>query len=959
VASKQEQAVSVCSRTMFSMRMLRFRLFSLTLSILLAAPLAHAEAVSGAKGDWPLWRGTPQHTGYQALPGSIGSPSVAWRQYIGGRVVNAGLLFSRESSGDILYAAPSGNLSSFFADGRTRWTRRYVQQAAIIGVYDLENDGRRELVVAQTPSSRTSIDVFDAATGDLIWSSPAHEGSIGTVKVADIDGDHVQEIVWAPANATFIAAYRVRRIGPTGQVWKTTIADYISDPYTPSSLAIGDITGDNVPDVVIAGGRARIALMVFDGHNGALQGRTDVDLPSGRLQESGGFGQSVVLADIDGDGTKDLVLIGSYGQNSSYMFQGVITATWANWDTPRVLETYPYGMTFADGSVADFDGDGRVDILVSRFNEGRRAHVLTLLDARTLSVKGEIDGYQLVSVVDAGKPSPMILGFLGATVEIQSGPRDLGAVRFENGAFHPLDWTWPNVVIPRSGGVVSPRPDIDNPGLHAVAVDVNGDGVSELILEQVLVSDPTGQTGTRTLKVIEPATGRMLRSFEVPYVAGEIAAAEVGSGANTRFAVAYNTGEIFLGDERFNLARIQVGGFFRAQTNEGHATELPVVADLNGDGTNEIYLATSSSALARIDVKNGVPSTTEILRVAGSPRLLAIATPEERSLVVGGSHPVYQLRKIDWTGRNLWSVLRPAEMPSQVDLNVGRFGPYGTLGVITAGGTTFPLPMYQYDLGSARLLWRGNEGPSWDGTFAVADFDGDGVDDIASNFNTAKGRIVSGLDGGTIAEPSGSPKFRDLVYVDYNGSPVIFDANGDGFPEILDAEDNAHMMMLRVSMARRQSSILWSREQVVLDDERWSMPGIAPVPNSAPMIGVGTIRGVLLGIDSSGGGVRWETTLTDPGWTFGTNAISSVVAVDIDGVNGPEFIAGTESGRLFAVRATTGTILWSLDLGEAIGDPVVADVDGDGSSEILVPCADGYLYAIEGGTPTRSRAVQH
>jgi outer membrane protein assembly factor BamB len=145
----------------------------------------------------------------------------------------------------------------------------------------------------------------------------------------------------------------------------------------------------------------------------------------------------------------------------------------------------------------------------------------------------------------------------------------------------------------------------------------------------------------------------------------------------------------------------------------------------------------------------------------------------------------------------------------------------------------------------------------------------------------------------------------------------------------------------------------------VLDDERYSMPAIAPIAGAAPMIGVGTLRGVLLGIDSSGGGVRWETPLIDPGWNFGTNAISSVVAVDIDRANGPEFIVGTESGRLFAVQASNGSILWSLDLGEALGDPVVADIDGDGSSEILVPCADGYLYAIDGGGPTRSRAVQH
>ena len=930
----------------------------LLLSLLTVAPLARAESVAGAKGDWPLWRGTPQHTGYQSLPGNITSPAVAWRQYIGGRVSNGGLFFSREAAGDILYAAPSGGLNSFYADGRTRWTRRYVQSSTILGVFDLEGDGRLSLIVAQTPFSRSSIDVFDAATGELIWSSPMHDGSIGSIKVADIDGDHVQEIVWAPANATFISAYRVRRFGPKGLVWSTTIADYISDPYTPSSLAIGDVTGDGLPDVVTAGGRGRISLMVFDGRGGALQGRTDATLPTGRTPESGGFHQQLALADIDGDGVRDLVMIGAWPQNSSFMFQGVITATWAKWNTPRVVDSYPYGMTFVDGSVGDFDHDGRADIVVSHFDEGRHSHTLMMLDARTLNVKAEIDGYLLAAIADADTPTPTFLGFTNATVEVPSGARDLGAVRFDRGVFQPLAWTRPHVTLPRSGNLLDPRPDVDNPGDRPVSVDVNGDGVRELVLENLLlVGEEPNQTGERTMQAVELSTGNVLRSFPAPFIASTTGVAQVGSGADTRFADAFNTGDVLIAGAAFEAAHVLVGGYFSAATSDGHATELPVVADLDGDGVNEIYVPKSNAELARIDVRDGATTSTVIMRTNGVPRLLAI--PSDHSLVVGGTNALYQLRKVDSNGTRIWTVPRPPEVSAQVDLNIGHFGPSGALGLVTGGGgSTYPMPVYAFDLASRTRLWRQNEGTYWDGTFAVADFDGDGIDDIVETNNVAKGRILSGLDGGSIVEPSGIPLFHNLNRVDYNGAPIVFDANGDGLPEVLIAEDNAHMLMLRVSVARRQSSILWSREQAVLDDERWSMAAVAPMPNSAPMIGVGTLRGVLVGVDASGGGVRWETALTDPDWHFGTNAVSSVVAADIDGVNGLEFLAGTESGRLFAVQASTGAILWSLDLGEAIGDPIVADVDGDGISDILVPCADGYLYSIS-GLRLRSRAVRH
>lgn len=75
-------------------------------------------------------------------------------------------------------------------------------------------------------------------------------------------------------------------------------------------------------------------------------------------------------------------------------------------------------------------------------------------------------------------------------------------------------------------------------------------------------------------------------------------------------------------------------------------------------------------------------------------------------------------------------------------------------------------------------------------------------------------------------------------------------------------------------------------------------------------------------------------------------ALSSIVAVDIDGDGRIEFVFGGFDGFLYAVEAESGDVLWSLDLGAPVGDPIVADINGDGASEILVPAADGYLYAI-------------
>ncbi|MCU1349678.1 MAG: hypothetical protein JWO56_2708 [Acidobacteria bacterium] len=927
----------------------------LGLALATAVAAAAAEPIAAAHGDWPIWRGNPQHTGYQATPGNISSPSVAWRYHLGGRAVNSGLFLSREAAGDVLYVAPSGTLSSYFADGRPRWTRRYVSQAQIVGAFDLENDGRLALLVAQTPLSRSSLDVFDAATGDLIWSSPVHAGSIGSVKVADLDGDGVKEIVWAPAAASFLTAYRVRRNGDSRMVWTTTINDYISDPYTASSLAVADVTGDKLPDVVIAGGRGRVSMIVFSGRNGALEGRNDVRLPTGRTPESGGYAQSLALRDVDGDGIADMIVIGGYPQNASFMFQGVITATFKNLESPRVIDAYPYGMNYCDGSVSDFDHDGRAEVLVSHFDAARHAHVLMLLDAATLSVKAEIEGFLLSGIVDRDGPSPLILGFEGIDVEVPSGGRTVRAIRFQDGGFHVLSWRKANVGMPQSGQFLDPRAEIDNPGFRPVSVDVNGDGTGEV----VLLERDIGMAGRRSLSAVEIASGNVIRSFNVLRFDAMTGTTQVGSGANTRFVTGFAGGDLFSADAHFDATRIEVGGYYRLEASDGHATEVPVVADLDGDGVNEIYVPTSNNIITRLEATAGEPLATPIFRTDGPGRMLALTTPNERSLILGGFDFTYQLRRLDRDGNTLWAVPRPADMSSMVDVNVGRLGPFGALGIVTGGGTTFPLPTYTYEALTGKKLWSKPTGTYWDGTFAVADMDGDGIDDIISNQNIEKGRVISGHDGETIVEPSDVPPYHNLLRVDYNGSPIIFDANGDGQPDILIAEDNAHMMMLRVSIPRRISTMLWAREQAVLDDERWSMPAIAPVAGGGAIIGVGTLRGVLLGVDSNGGGVRWETPLLEPNWKFGTNAVSSVVAVDIDGDGTLELIAGTESGRLFAVHASNGSILWSIDLGAELGDPIAADIDGDGRSEILVTSADGYLYVIAGGGSTRSRAVPH
>ncbi|MEZ4432781.1 MAG: MopE-related protein [bacterium] len=64
----------------------------------------------------------------------------------------------------------------------------------------------------------------------------------------------------------------------------------------------------------------------------------------------------------------------------------------------------------------------------------------------------------------------------------------------------------------------------------------------------------------------------------------------------------------------------------------------------------------------------------------------------------------------------------------------------------------------------------------------------------------------------------------------------------------------------------------------------------------------------------------------------------------------PAVVVGSTDGHLYAVDPCPEgppRLLWSLDLGAAVGPPIFADTDGDNAVEIVVAPADGMLHGID------------
>jgi hypothetical protein len=197
-----------------------------------------------------------------------------------------------------------------------------------VATADVTGDGIDDLITGPGAGGGSHIQVFDGVSGKLISSFFAFEDTFrGGAFVAggDINGDGFADVVVTPdvGGGPRVVIFQGKAIaagqavnGVTGQGVLVSFFG-IPDPdfRGGARVAVGDVNGDGVPDVVVAagvGGGPRVA--VWDGK--LLAGGV---VPAAPLADFFAFEDSlrngvyVSVGDIDGDGFADLMIGGGPG----------------------------------------------------------------------------------------------------------------------------------------------------------------------------------------------------------------------------------------------------------------------------------------------------------------------------------------------------------------------------------------------------------------------------------------------------------------------------------------------------------------------------------------------------------------------------------------------------------------------------------------------------------------------
>ena len=246
---------------------------------------------------------------------------------------------------------------------------------------------------------RNSLDIVAGAKGDPAWLGwfesppdprdlsawtwhPVQEaGWLMTIRAFDVDGDGDLDVVATDRKGPRRGAFWVENRGPAHagpDDWQEHRIGPVDD-HEAMHNEIADLDGDGLDDVLVAvkGGPIR-----FHRRSARLPVTWEthlVPMPSGS-----GTGKSVRVADVDLDGTHDLVVA------CEHATEGKIGLFWTSYDTaptrsawsPRSISG-PEGFIYDLVELVDLDGDGDLDVITL---EEKGPYLASGYDGRELGV---------------------------------------------------------------------------------------------------------------------------------------------------------------------------------------------------------------------------------------------------------------------------------------------------------------------------------------------------------------------------------------------------------------------------------------------------------------------------------------------------------------------------------------------------------------------------------------------
>ena len=607
------------------------------------------------------------------------------------------LAVANQSSGDV--SVLLGNGDGTFRD-QVRSAAGTEPTALVAG--DFNGDGRTDLAVANQSSGDMSV-LLGNGDGTFRDQVRSAAGTEPTAPVAgDFNGDGRTDLAVANVGSDDVSVLLGNGDG--------TFRDQVRSAAgtEPTALVAGDFNGDGRTDLAVANwGSGDVSVLLGNG-DGTFQNQV--------RYATGTMPIALVAGDFNGDGRTDLAVASGGSDGGS----GDVSALLGNGDgTFRDQVRYATGTMPIALVAGDFNGDGRTDLAVASVgSDGRRRVGVAGQRRRHLPGPGAIRGGD-----HANRPCG---GGLQRRRPHRPGRRQRRLrrrLRRRVGVAGQRRRHLPGPGAVRGGDYPS----------ALVAGDFNGDGRTDLAVASV------GSDGGSDDVSVLLGNGDGTFRDQVRYAAGTAPDALVARDFN--------------GDDRTDLAvanagsndvsvLLNLGGTFAAPgpvVTNSHAT--PLVADLSGDGTDDVMV---------------IDGAGDILWRKGQPQEPGTFDPP---ITINRGHPARDIVAVDThQGRVLASV---DATDNAISLYGWRDGTFVRIGSLPTG------------LLPAQIV--------------TANLNGDGWDDLVVR-NAGDGTLTVFFNNGSVSDATGDAPFQPPVTLPVGlgvSDVTLADVDRDGATDIV------------------------------------------------------------------------------------------------------------------------------------------------------------------------------
>ncbi|WP_159397829.1 FG-GAP repeat domain-containing protein [Sorangium cellulosum] len=879
-------------------------------------------------------------------------PAPYWRAYLGGALTQSKVFagdVDQDGETDVLFVS-GGRAVLSDPQGNYRWRTSPLGFQAVHAVEDLDGDGRLEAVVLTGAGAA----VIDGESGAILWLDSATElGTLGAARLADFDGDGGLDLFLDECGCCSVTTASPGVIYSFARGFSAVEKLPSLPPRQHCNTGVdtvGDWNGDGTADLLVS---SHDQMFFVSGTGDAIAESARIGVYLG-----GAVCEAVTVGDPSSPAQRALCL-----QNRIVGVQGtreVFLLAYRPGETPSIGVVWRKTLGPNEGGDAraptrlawDLDGDGALEVLVS----GKTA------DGWTSFVLDAASGAELAAIPDEIAQGA-VPGGTGAEQWIVTAREErVSAFRFRRGSMRRVERLWP-----LHGKRVRTRVDWSRARTTSLAFslvtpDLTGDGRGELILETT--TEPVALTAydvsaggpsTTAVYTVEPDVG--IAALDLPAPA---------SPASPQVLVSRDDGFVTLLDAslaptnlmqegREVLPGLRAGGYstgpgafvdfgrapIAAKLFPNDRAAGVVVVDSRGDLVHLAAEGASNVAPAKAAWRARDAFGASILPAEGSsPATLACF--RLRHPIV--DPPKYSVATLDASGAQTGETLvekRPAWDVLHADLDGDRAPELVAVTADTALRTD--VLAFNRD-GSTR--WRhGIDASAGTQAAAIADWNGDGADDVAIAINAA--RVLSGRDGSLLGQSPEALTYFMPILADVSGDQQIeMTLQGGRFPARTLHHDLRTALWRGTDDSRPfpHGAIARCDGRSLLVEGSFARPARLTFTELGASA-AGQSTSIVLAGDAAFADERAAALAGASMGQLGDVAISGNLTGRASA--GPTVVVGSANGHLYAVDACTARLVWSYAFGDPVGSPILADTDGDGHDDIVVSVADGYLYNLQ------------